>query len=577
LSFSRIAWPAVALVAFLAACGGGGGGYTPPASSGGTGGGSSSSAPGTSPSPASLQAVTLSGGGATGTFSLLTTSPVTAQAGTTPPSGITALAARRKTTLATGTPLLYLTVTATAASATLTGMTGSLTLSAAPTQPVYVAYWTGTEWDNVSDTAATVTNATVSFTYPQLAATIVANPNAYFLLYETGSSPLPMASASPSPAASSSAAPSASPSPSSSHAASPSPSPSAGANFVDTACLQTPAPTQPVTVPTDVHTTFFTTIVEHAQTICLSAWDLSSDVDTALEYAASHGASVTVVTPYSENSSNSSDIAAIVAAGGHAKTEYTGSSHGTPTSSIQYQQAPMDIHAKFALIDGVAYMDGHNWFSTDVILQDPIAGDFAAIQSDLENFPATPPSNGTFTTDKQVSLKTESAYLQSTAIPAFNTGAALEYDFITESFNPSSSSGDYNDDVYDGMCQIAAIPSHPTMYVIVEDLSEPSTAETALQNLAILDPNAHIYSSSSGQEKISMIRATVGGAPSSAWFGSSNATTTDLFDWGMDIPGSNTAALGALQSYYAYALGNASAIPSPSPATSPAPCASPHA
>lgn len=308
----------------------------------------------------------------------------------------------------------------------------------------------------------------------------------------------------------------------------------------------------------------------------MSAWDLSSDIDTALEYAASHGASVTVITPYSQNSSNSSGIAAIVAAGGHAKTEYTGSSHGTATASIAYQQAAMDIHAKFALIDGVAYMDGHNWFSTDVILQDPVPGDFSAIQNDLVNFPASPPSNGTFTTDKQVSLLTESTYLQTTAIPTLNSGGATEYDFITESFNPNPATGDYNDDVYDGMCQIAALPSHPTMHVMVEEYSGySSAAQTALMNLELLDPNASVHTDNNGHEKISMIRATVGGQPSNAWFGSSNATTTDLFDWGMDIPSSNTNMLGALQSYFDGVFGAASAIPTPT--GSPAPCASPHA
>jgi hypothetical protein len=231
----------------------------------------------------------------------------------------------------------------------------------------------------------------------------------------------------------------------------------------------------------------------------------------------------------------------------------------------------MDIHAKFALIDGVAYMDGHNWFTTDVILQDPSVGDFNAIQADLATFATPAPSNGSFTTDKQVSLKTETTYLEQTAYPALMSGAALEYDFVTESYNANSSSGDYNDDVFDEMCAIAALPNHPTMHVMVEDYS----ANTALENLELLDPNVSVRSVSSGQEKISMIRATVGGAPTNAWFGSSNATTTDLFDWGMDIPGTNTNVLTALQSYFDTTFNGATAIAAPT--GSPAPCASPHA
>jgi hypothetical protein len=238
----------------------------------------------------------------------------------------------------------------------------------------------------------------------------------------------------------------------------------------------------------------------------------------------------------------------------------------------------MDIHAKFALIDGVAYMDGHNFFTTDVVLQDGIAGDAAAIQNDLVNFPASPPSgttNASFTTDKQLSLENESNYLQQTALPALNGGTALEYDFITESFNPNPSSGDYNDDVYDGMCQIAALSTHVTMKVVVEDFSgDSSSAKSALQNLMLLDPNASVKTTNSGQEKISMIRATVNGTPLNAWFGSSNSTTTDLFDWGMDI--SDAGVLTALQTYYDTAFNGATAVPTASPATTPQPCNTPH-
>jgi len=327
--------------------------------------------------------------------------------------------------------------------------------------------------------------------------------------------------------------------------ATPTPPTAPSATFVDAACPQTlAAATNRVTVAT----TFFTSIVPNGHTICISAWDLSSDVDTALEAAAHNGANVTVITPYSENSSNSSAIAAIVAAGGHAKYEYT-SAHGTATSAIAYQQAPMDIHAKFAIVDGVTYMDGHNWFTTDVVVKDGYAADSAAIQNDLVNFPASPPSGDPatmFTTDKQVSLHAESTYLQNVAIPALNTGAANEYDFITESFNPSNASGDYNDDVYTGICRISQLASHPHMKVVLEEESGyGTTAKTALQNL-LTDPAAMVVSNNNGHEKISMIR--LNGAPLSAWYGSSNSTTTDLFDWGMTT--TDPTLLAALANYF---------------------------
>jgi hypothetical protein len=71
-----------------------------------------------------------------------------------------------------------------------------------------------------------------------------------------------------------------------------------------------------------------------------------------------------------------------------------------------------------------------------------------------------------------------------------------------------------------------------------------------------------------------MIRSTVGGMPSSAWFGSSNATTTDLFDWGMNI--SDTGMLSALQGYFDAEFSSTSSIPTAAPGTTPAPCASFH-
>ena len=209
----------------------------------------------------------------------------------------------------------------------------------------------------------------------------------------------------------------------------------------------------------------------------------------------------------------------------------------------------MDIHAKFALVDGVAYMDGHNWFTTDVVVRDGFAADYAAIQADLVNFPSSPPSGAgtSFTTDKQVSLNAESLFLQTVAVPDLNSGAADEYDFITESFNPNPASGNYNDDVYIGMCQISQLASHPIMHLVLEEESGYSTAaKTALQNLGLSDVNAVIKSNDNGHEKISMIRK--GGVPVAAWFGSSNSTTTDLFDWGMTT--TDPTVLSALATYF---------------------------
>ncbi len=545
MSLKRLAMVGlVAISLTTAACGGGGGGAVPSAP-GVTGGTPTST-------PATPQTVTTSAGGISATLSVTDTGTVTAQATTTNPTGTGVLALRRIASLATGTPLLYITLSA-ATSTTISAIGGQFVLASAPTQSVFLAYWTGTEWDSVSTTPATVTGTTATFASVALSPAVVANPNAYFALY-TASGALPTPSPSPTATATS------------------------GPAFVDTACSQAIASGQDGSL-TNVASTFFTTIVPQGRVICLSAWDLSSDIDTALEAAARAGASVTVITPYSENGSNATDIAAIVAAGGHAKYEYTtATAPATPNASIAYQQAPMDIHAKFAIIDGVAYMDGHNWFSSDVVMRDKNAADYAAIQTDLTTFPTPAPGGNTdsFTTDKQLSLKTESTYLQTVAIPGL-VSATNEYDFITESFNPNPATGDYNDDVYDGMCQIASLSVHPIMHVLVEEFSGYSTAaKAALQNLLLLDPNAVVKTESAGGlEKISMIRNTSGGVPSSAWFGSSNATTTDLFDWGMNI--SDTGMLTALQNYYDNtAFPSGSSIPTASPGTTPAPCSTPH-
>jgi hypothetical protein len=582
LIVKRFAMVALVVVALTtAACGGGGGGGSTPATPIVT---ATATPAGTT---ITSSGSTLTAGGVTGissSISVAGSGSVNALETSMQPIGLPALqfAARagsattqsRKVAAVTNTPLVYVTITAATASS-ISGETGWNTMfAAAPTGSVYLAYYNGTAWQTLSG-PATIAGTTVTFAAGTFSAPIALAANAsLFLAVYTGG--ILGAAASPTPTASASASPSPSPSPTATATASVAPA------FVDTACPQTEAAAS--NTLTSVASTFFATTIPNGKTICLSAWDLSSNVTTALVSAAHSGANVTVITPYSEKSSNSTYLAQIIAAGGHAKTEYTtASGSGTPSPSTAYQLSPMDIHAKFALIDGIAYMDGHNWFSTDVIMQDGYAADFAAIQADLTTFATPAPSgsttNPTFTTDKQVSLQNESAYLQA----RINSGIAgtNEYDFVTESFNPNPATGDYNDDVYDGMCQIAALTSHPTMHVLVEEFSGySSAAQTALQNLMLLDPNATVHTESAGGlEKISMLRSTVGGSAVSAWFGSSNATTTDLFDWGMDI--NDPGMLSALQTWFdtSYALGGANgttAIPAAPNGTVAAACGTVH-
>jgi hypothetical protein len=268
----------------------------------------------------------------------------------------------------------------------------------------------------------------------------------------------------------------------------------------------------------------------------------------ALVQAARNGANVWAIAPYSQKSSNTSDAQQIVAAGGHWVNEYTGASFTPITSGGSLEtgiQSPMDIHSKFALIDGVAYMDGHNWFSNDVIMRDGSQGDFNVIENNLSSFATPAPSNGAFTSDKQVSLDGEYAYLQN-VLPSVTSTS--EFDWSSESYNPNPASGNYNADVFAGLCAIAASPARPVMKFYVEEYPYNAAAGTDIQYMVSFNPNSEIYSSSGGLEKVALLRSTIGGNASTIWFGSSNATTTDLFDWGMTI--TDSGMITAVQQWF---------------------------
>ncbi len=463
---------------------------------------------------------------------------VNASESATAPVGLASLAAAArkpettKTTQATGnTPLVYLSITA-ATATTITGLpAASITFTTAPTAPVYLAYYSGSSWVTltgpVTATGSTVTFAASTFTP---AVTLLASQSLFLAAYTGG-----ILNATPAP--------------SSSATASPSPAPSASPSPVTSG---TPFPTGTANPAVSVQNSaaFFSTVIPTGSVTVVSVWDISTDLTTALVAAANAGKDVTVITPYSQRSSNASGLASIVAAGGKAVYENGSGTNGGGYTYVP--SAPMDFHAKFAIIDGVAYMDGHNWFTTDVIVKDTDSADIAAINADFTTYPASPPNGNplaVFTTDKQVSLKAEGDFIQNVAIPALANGAADEFNFITESYNSNPATGNYNDNVAIGMCQIAALPRKPTIKTVFEQESGYSTTTvTAIQNLILLNPALapSIRSNNNGHDKISMIRKA--GVPLAAWFGSSNATTTDLFDWGMVTY--DPAVLNALKTYF---------------------------
>jgi hypothetical protein len=319
--------------------------------------------------------------------------------------------------------------------------------------------------------------------------------------------------------------------------------PVSGATPAD-ACNQPYAP-QSVNDLSDEGAAFFSSVLPNASEICVSAWDFSSDLDTALIAAVHNGAHVVAIAPYSQRSSNSSDITSLTAAGVEVRNEYINTVPPAATNQSNIQ-APFDIHAKFALVDGVAYLDGHNWFTSDVVMKDTNEADFNAMQNVLTTFSTPAPSNGTFTTDKQVSLQTEYQYLQSIA---GSMDANSEIDWSAESYNPTSSASgetDYNQDVFAELCSIATSAAHPAMKFYVESYPYTAKAGTQIQLMTSLNANSGIFSSSSGLEKIALWREN--GVVQSAWFGSSNATSTDLFDWGMVVHDSDL--LAALKTWF---------------------------
>jgi hypothetical protein len=327
-------------------------------------------------------------------------------------------------------------------------------------------------------------------------------------------------------------------------------------------CLQSPSPSAPAGLSSKA-STFFNTILPNSHYVCISMWDFSSDVYNALTSAVHNGSNVSVVIPYSERNSgsNTTDTNNLATAGAHIVWEYTSSAPASPwPTNVTYAHSSMDIHAKFALVDGLAYMDGHNWFTTDVVMEDGQSGDFADIETDLTTFPSSPPTNGTFTTDKQLSLENEASYINTE-----NPQSGTEYDFITESFNPSSSNpNEYNDDVYRAMCHAATAGA--TVHVVVEEYSGYSTtAKAALQDLLLLDSHASVHTDDNGHEKISMVRGA-----STVWFGSSNSTTTDLIDWGMTL--TDSGMVSALQTYFDGEYNGSSSIPTPAPGATASPC-----
>ena len=527
----------VALLSALAACGGGGssaGGSLPAPTA------SSTSAP----QSYTLSAIAGVSGIASGSATAYANAAVTIAAEASSPTGV----ALKHRAADSQTPLVYFSITANAAAATVTAFSASLTLDSAPSGTISLSQWENGAWAGTGATVS-VSGDNVSFSYTLSPA---ATAPVYFALY-TGTA-LP----TPSPTASASA-----PSPPTS---SPTASPSGNATIAPNTCSQTPAPSETSSGTVSyAESGFFSALSSSSagSQICASVWEPSSSLQSALVTAATNHAAVTVIYPVAEHSEDSADASALASIGARVIWE-DDSDDGDPTPSPLptgefVQTATLPIHAKFALVDGVAYLDGHNWFTSDVILQDLNSADYAAIQTDLTTFPSSPPSVGatSLTTDKYSSLDAEAALITNA-----NPGSGDTLDFMSEDFDDYGAPAEA---VFAAL--LAAAKNGATVNVIVEGPITGSVAPYETCDLSILAYNgANTYvQTNGGSEKILLIAS--GSNVTSAWIGSSNMSDYDYIDWGMTIPTSNSTVIGQMQAYYSQ-LGTY-ASPSPAPAASP--------
>jgi len=323
--------------------------------------------------------------------------------------------------------------------------------------------------------------------------------------------PAQAASPSPHPSASPAAAASAAP------ASSPQPGPTAVAA---SACLQTQAPA-PLTVAVVPFTTF-TSKLSSAHTICFSAYVFTSASFSALDAAAKSGADETVVLPLEEESVDSSDANQLAADGAHVIID-------------PGMTAAHPLHAKLAIVDGSAFLDGRNWDTSDVVVSDTNPADFAAIENALN---LNPTSSANLDTLKSIALSREAQLITSAA-----PGSGVTVRFMTESF----SSGAAN--VISALEAAAQNGANVEVVVLASDLSGNTLESATLTTMKNPPFNISIRTNpADGSEKMTLIDGQ-----STGWFGSANATSSssdadNYIDWGMTV--NDPTVLSSLQSYF---------------------------
>ena len=349
-----------------------------------------------------------------------------------------------------------------------------------------------------------------------------------------GSTPTPTPRPSTSPTATPTASPTATASPT------PSPNPSAA---IAAACQQALTGTSSTISPTTT-TAFLNTVVATGRKICMSAYVFTTVAFTALDTAAKNHATVVVVFPAEEQSYYQNDLNQLQVDGATIVID-----PGAPSVN--------PIHAKLAIVDGNAYLDGHNWVEAvngeptdDVIIEDTIPADFTAIETALTSF-ANPPSSASGTLDlvKANSLSMEASFLQANLPSA---GATVSY--MTESFSSGASN------VISALEDARA--NGATVNVILVGSDETSSADKSLIDTMQTDGITFYSNATTGSEKVLMISSL----PGELWYGSSNSTSTsslasDYIDWGMLI--TDTTTINAISAYYQAQLNAATPLAIP--------------
>lgn len=284
-------------------------------------------------------------------------------------------------------------------------------------------------------------------------------------------------------------------------------------------CTQTRKSGQSSAVSIVPYTTFTSTL-EAAHSICFSAYVFTTDSFNALDAAAKAGATETVVLPQEESGLDSAKATTLQNDGATIVWD-PGSSGGKNP-----------LHAKLAILDGVPFLDGRNWDSTDVVIEDGTTADFTAIENALN---LNPTSSTNLDTLKSNSITREKNYINA---GSYSSSVTLRY--MTESFGT-------NPDINAALA--AAAQSGATVKIIVLTTDESGNTTEQAELTTLKNDGAQVrLNPAGGSEKISLLSNS-----SSGWFGSANSTkdtttATNYIDWGMTV--TDSTVLSSLSSYF---------------------------